>query len=100
MYALGTAPGEVDRCLSDTKKRLVAAGAKADNLPVGLPRRVRFLAGLQPKPDAIVRDWFKKNAAFENLGDASGALKSIQAASAGDADADSTKTDWRILLRS
>lgn len=100
MYALGTAPGEVDRCLSDTKKRLVAAGAKADNLPVGLARRVRFLAGLQPKPDAIVRDWFKKNAVFEDIGDAATALKSIQAASAGEVDADSTKTAWRILLRS
>jgi len=100
MYMLGTAPGEVDRCLNDTKKRLVAAGAKADNLPVGLERRVRFLAGLQPKPEAIVRDWFKKNAVFEDLGDAATALKSIQAASAGDGDADSTKTAWRILLRS
>lgn len=100
MYALGTAPGEVDRCLSDIKKRLVAAGAKADNLPVGLSRRVQFLVGLKPKQNALVRDWFKKNAVFEDLGDASGALKSIQASSAGDGDADSTKTAWRILLRS
>jgi hypothetical protein len=100
MYALGTAPGEVDRCLSDTKKRLVAAGAKADNLPVGLERQVRFLAGLQPKQDAIVRNWFKKNAVFEDIGDTATALESIQAARAGDVAADSTKTAWRVLLRS
>lgn len=99
MYALGTVPGEVDRCLNDCKKRLVAAGAKADNLPVGLERRVRFLAGLKPKPEAIVRDWFKKNAVFEDLADSATALKSIQAASKGDGDADSAKAAWRALLR-
>lgn len=99
MYGLGTAPGEVDRCLSETKKRLVAAGAKADNLPVGLERRVRFLAELQPKPEAIVRDWFKKNAIFEGLGDADAALESIHSASASNMDAQGAKTAWRTLLR-
>lgn len=99
MYGLGTAPGEVDRCLIETKKRLVAAGAKADNLPVGLERRVQFLAELQPKPNEVVRDWFKKNAIFEDLGDAVAALKIIRSSSASSMDAQGAKTAWRTLLR-
>lgn len=99
MYGVGTVPGEVDRCLSETKKRLVAAGAKADNLPVGIERRVRFLAGLQPKPEAIVRDWFKKNAIFEGLGDAGAALECIHSASASNMDTQDAKIAWRTLLR-
>ena len=99
MYVLGTAPGEVDRCLSESKKRLVAAGAKADNLPVGLERQVRFLVGLQPKPESIVRDWFKKNAIFESVGDLDAALESIKSPIASNKDDPSAKTAWRTLLR-
>jgi hypothetical protein len=99
MYVLGTAPGEVDRCLSESKKRLVAAGAKADNLPVGLERQVRFLVGLQPKPESIVRDWFKKNAIFEGVGDLDAALESIKSLIASNKDDQGAKTAWRTLLR-
>lgn len=99
MYLLGAAPGEVDRCLSESKKRLVGAGAKADNLPVGLERRVRFLAGLQPKPELIVRDWFKKNAIFEGLGDLDTALECIKSNRASIKDVQVVKTAWRTLLR-
>lgn len=99
MYTLGTASGEVDRCLSESKKLLQLAGAKADNLPVGLERRVHFLVRLQPKPQAIIRNWFKKNLAFEGLDDVASALESIQSANVGSEELEKTKAAWRTLLR-
>lgn len=97
LYLMGAEPWEIDKCLSESRKRLVAAGAKADNLPVGIKQRVRFLVGLSPKAGAIVRDWFKKKAVFGDL-DVVSALEIIQSSSE-DMDEEAAKVAWRALLR-
>lgn len=99
MYGLGAEAHELARCLSDSKRRLVAAGAKADNLPVGIERQIHFLAALPPKAEAVVRDWFRTHSVFAGDDDAAAAVERIQSSRTGEIDADAAKQLWRAILR-
>lgn len=73
----GTEPHELERCLNDSRKLLIAAGAKADNLPKGLTQQASFVEGLSPKAEAVICTWFQKNADLAACGDPDAAAERL-----------------------
>lgn len=77
MLERGTELHELERCLNDSRKSLIAAGAKADNLPKGLIQQAGFVESLSVKAEDLVCSWFKKNADFSTCGDAGAAAERL-----------------------
>lgn len=77
MLERGTELYELERCLNDSRKSLIAAGAKADNLPKGLSQQAGFVESLSVKAEDLVCSWFKKNADFATCGDAAAAAERL-----------------------
>ncbi|KHT34504.1 hypothetical protein [Pectobacterium carotovorum] len=67
MYCFGTEPHELISCLKECKKKLIIAGAKADNLPRTLPQKLYFLSTLQPKARLVIQTWFRTNVLFPEV---------------------------------
>lgn len=67
---LGAEAYELERCLHECRKPLIAARAKADNLPRGHRHQAEFIERLPLKAEDIVCAWFQKNADFTGCGDA------------------------------
>ena len=93
MLERGTESHELERCLNDSRKPLIAAGAKADNLPKGLSQQAGFVESLSVKAEDLVCSWFKKNADFSTCGDAGAAAEKLFA----EPDC-SDSTVWRSVL--
>ena len=93
MLELGTEPHELERCLNDSRKPLIAAGAKAGNLPKDLSQQAAFVESLPPKAEELVCSWFQKNADFSICGDAGVAAKKLFA----EPDCTDRKV-WRAVL--
>jgi hypothetical protein len=77
MLELGTEPHELGRCLHESRKLLIAAGAKADNLPTGLKKQVEFVESLSPKAEDVVCSWFKENADFTDCDETTSAIHKL-----------------------
>lgn len=77
MLERGTELHELERCLNDSRKLLIAAGAKADNLPKGLSQQANFVESLPVKAEELVCAWFKRNADFSTCGDACAAAEKL-----------------------
>lgn len=99
MYGLGAEAHELSRCLSDSKARLVATGAKADNLPVGIERQIQFLSTLPLKAEAVIRDWFRTHSVFVGEYDPVTAVGLIQSSKIGEMNVDAARPLWRAILR-
>lgn len=67
MFSLGANEHELAQCLAKKRLHLVAAGARADNVPAQLEEQARFISGLRDRPMQCVRDWFYANASFVDL---------------------------------
>ncbi|KAF1046326.1 MAG: hypothetical protein GAK38_02566 [Xylophilus sp.] len=94
MLELGTEPHELERCLHESRKPLISAGAKADNLPKGLRQQAEFVESLSLKAEELVCSWFRKNADFSTCEDAGAAAEKLFA----EPDC-SDRTVWRAVLR-
>lgn len=77
MLERGTELHELDRCLNEIRKPLIAAGAKADNLPRGSSQQAEFVEGLSLKAEDLVCAWFRKQADFSGCGDPQTAVETL-----------------------
>lgn len=94
MLERGTESHELERCLNDSRIPLIAAGARAGNLPKSLSQQADFVESLSLKAEDLVCSWFKKNADFSTCGDAGAAAERLFA------EPDCTdRTVWRTVLR-
>ena len=94
MLELGTEPHELERCLHESRKLLIAAGAKADNLPKGLGQQAEFVENLPLKAEELVCTWFKRNSDFSTCGDPRAAAETLFAEpDCGD------RAVWRTVLQ-
>ena len=50
-------PKAIERFLTESKAKLILAGAKADNLPVYSDQRIEFVSALPDKAHKILHDW-------------------------------------------
>ncbi len=94
MLERGTELHELDRCLNETRKPLISAGAKADNLPKGLNHQAEFVESLSLKAEDLVCAWFRKQADFTGYGDPEAAAQALFA----DPDCND-RAIWRAVLR-
>ncbi len=94
MLELGTEPHELERCLHESRKPLIAAGAKADNLPKGLGQQAEFVENLPLKAEELVCSWFKENSDFSAYTDAVSSAERLFAEPEC-----SDKNVWRSILR-
>lgn len=69
MFSLGADEHELAQCLAKKRLHLVAAGARADNVPGQPEEQARFISGLRDRPMQCVRDWFYANSSFGELPD-------------------------------
>ena len=60
MLERGTESHELERCLNESRKLLIAAGAKAGNLPKSLSQQADFVESLSLKAEDLVCSWSKK----------------------------------------
>ena len=94
MLELGTEPHELERCLHESRKPLIAAGAKADNLPKGLGQQAEFVENLPLKAEELVCSWFKENSDFSSCADAVSSAERLFAEPEC-----SDRNVWRSILR-
>lgn len=76
LFLYGAAAEEVDRCLRDTGRRLIAAGARG-NVARSHPHQAVFLAALPPKAMLVVKGWFREKANFGPIEDAATAAAEV-----------------------
>ncbi|WP_113631747.1 kinetochore protein [Pectobacterium peruviense] len=95
MYCFGAEPFELMNCLKESQKKLIGAGAKADNLPKALDKTLQFLSTLPPKAHSIVLMWFRSHVQFPQQGDPQKIIHEIQLAENNDKD---IKPLWRAIL--
>lgn len=57
----GVDPDLIKRFLTENKKKLILAGAKADNLPKVFQKCVAFVADLPEKTHPIIQDWLRQH---------------------------------------
>lgn len=98
MFLLGTLPGELSHCLTKIKKQLVAAGARADNLPARDDERAAFAASLNEKAAAYVRTWFTENATFELHPFAADAVRELTEGQVSSGQSGDGQKLWRAVL--
>src|SRR5713226_1022587 len=61
LLMFGCEPGELRAFLTETQKRLIQSGEKAQNLPTDPNKRISFIAGLGPKAIPIFERWFREH---------------------------------------
>lgn len=98
MLTNGPDDHELRRCISAIKKKLVAAGAKADNLPAKAEQIVEFVAGLRPNAMEAVREWFRKNTGPADSAQLTDALATIESGVSTSDAASLGKEFWRAVL--
>jgi hypothetical protein len=102
MLKMGTEEHEITRCLHESKKRLILAKAKADNLPKKAEQERQFVMGLNPKAHDVIREWFRLNASFDEGNDIAGALEKLESTIVPMEDGDNGETAkslWRQVLK-
>lgn len=98
MFTDGPDDHELRRCITAIKKKLVAAGAKADNLPTKTEQIVEFVVGLRPAAMDTVRDWFRKNASPADSAPLTDVLETIDLGVSTEEVASLGKEFWRAVL--
>lgn len=98
MFTDGPDDHELRRCINAIKKKLVAAGAKADNLPTKPEQIVEFVAGLRPSALDTVREWFRKNASAIDRAKLIETLATIESGVSAEEAANLGKEFWRSVL--
>lgn len=98
MFTDGPDDHELRRCISAIKKKLVAAGAKADNLPTKAEQIVEFVARLRPRAMDAVREWFRENASPADSAQLTDALATIELGVSTSEAASLGKEFWRAVL--
>lgn len=99
MFRFGVEPHLITRCLRETKRRLIAAGAKADNLPRKPEQEVQFIAGLNAKAMEVVREWFRENAKFEGVPEVGVAIALLRASDTSNEVGETSVGNWRAILQ-
>ncbi len=102
MLRMGTEEHEITRCLHESKKRLILAKAKADNLPKKAEQERQFVMGLNAKALDVIREWFRLNASFDEGNDIAGTLEKLESTTIpmGDGDhGETAKSLWRQVLK-
>ncbi|TCS35616.1 hypothetical protein EDC30_11085 [Paucimonas lemoignei] len=67
MFLLGTKDAEISRCLEQSRKQLIVAGAKADTLPTKHEQKIKFILRLRDKALQVICKWLAENADFSGL---------------------------------
>ncbi|WP_404303099.1 hypothetical protein [Alicycliphilus denitrificans] len=98
MFTDGPDDHELLRCINAVKKKLVAAGAKADNLPTKAEQIVEFVAGLRPNAMDVVREWFRRNSSPADRAQLTDALATIELGVSASEAASLGKEFWRAVL--
>ena len=98
MFTHGPDDHELARCIREIKKKLVAAGAKADNLPSKAEQVVEFVATMRPSAMNVVREWFRKNAGPGDGSELAAAIEKIKANTTDAENAGMGQEFWRAVL--